>query len=111
MAAAAATRRRRDVFAGMIIFHFHAAVHLFCLSLFLTAPPRLRGQITVLAAHEKHGEETVALTETFNFLAENLPHVALFHFFFLSLVCCGDLFIMFQVGQKRLKELLRIKVL
>lgn len=84
MAAAAATRRRRDVFARTIIFHFHAAVHLFCLSLFLTAPPQLRGQITVLAAHEKHGEGTAALTETFNFLAENLPHVALLLFFFFS---------------------------
>lgn len=36
----------------------------------------------MLAAHEKHGEGTAALTETFKFLAENLPHVALLPFFF-----------------------------
>lgn len=68
--------------AVTIIFHFHAAVHLFCLSLFLTAPPRLPGQIVGVAAHEKRSGETAAPTETFNFLAENLPHVALFFLFF-----------------------------
>ncbi len=65
-----------DVFVGTIIFHFHAALHLFCLSLFVLQQPSSESRLRYLQCM-KNTATKLPVTEAFNFLAGNLPHVAL----------------------------------
>lgn len=82
----------------MIIFHFHATLHLLSPSLF-GATARLGGQIRALTVHEKQQQNG---QKHLTFPLKTSPVWRFFQ---------SQLFIMFRAQRKRLEELLRIKEL
>lgn len=87
-----------EAFKRMIIFHFHATLHLFSPSVFLTTA-RLAGQIRALTVHDKQQQDG---QKHLTFPPKTSPMWRFFQ---------SQLFIMFRAQRQRLEELLRIKEL